>query len=130
MPLLRSSSNCRYPMKLQAEAVQNRTSGIPNSLAAFTPKVMIPSTIMQVIGGTSDEHLSLSNSSLNGPKQFFLVESHSGGTSWVASRSDGGKPSGMVSNRKSGRPLTESGPLDLIKRPWLNSVLTKLRIEN
>jgi hypothetical protein len=41
------------------------------------------------------------SSSLNGAKQFFLVESHKDGTSCVASKSDGGKgkPSGMVSTR-------------------------------
>ena len=68
---------------------------------------MKPSEIMLVTKGTSDsDELSLSSSSLNGAKQFFLMESHSAGISWVASRSDGGNPSGIVSNRKSGRPFT------------------------
>jgi len=73
-----SSSKFRYPINPQAEAVQNWTSGMPNSFPALRPKPVIPSEIMQVIGGTSDEELSLSTSSLNGAKQFFLVESHIG----------------------------------------------------
>ena len=61
---------------------------------------------MQVTKGTSEDKLSLSTSSLKGTKQFFFVESHSAGISWVASRSDGGNPFGIVSNWKSGRPFT------------------------
>jgi hypothetical protein len=99
-----------------------------NSSAAFMPKLMAPSEITQVTGGTSEDEFNFVRSSLNGAKQFVLVESHKDGTSCVASKSDGGKgkPSGMVSNRKSGRPSTESGPLDRINRLWLNSVLTKV----
>ncbi|KAF3957627.1 hypothetical protein CMV_017378 [Castanea mollissima] len=63
---------------------------------------------MQVTKGTSEDELSLSTSSLKGTKQFFLVESHSAGISWVASRSDSGNPSGIVSNRKSGAWLIAS----------------------
>jgi hypothetical protein len=61
--------------------------------------------MMQVTEGTSEDELSLSTSSLNGARQFFLVASHMDGTSWVASRSDGGNPSGIVSNWKSGKPF-------------------------
>ncbi|KAF4366708.1 hypothetical protein F8388_020070 [Cannabis sativa] len=86
-------------MKLQAEAVHSTTSGIPNSRAASIPKVIIPSVTIQVTGGTSQQLLSLCKSFLNGPKQFFLVESHNDGISWVASRSDGGKPSADISRR-------------------------------
>ncbi|GFY91391.1 UDP-glucosyl transferase 85A3 [Actinidia rufa] len=61
---------------------------------------MTPSDTTHVTGGTS-----LCSSNLNGPKQFFRVESHSTGTSWVASwwSGCGGSPSGIDSKRKSGR---------------------------
>ncbi|KAL7250597.1 hypothetical protein ACSBR1_012594 [Camellia fascicularis] len=39
---------------------------------------------------------------------------------------DGGRPSGMVSNWKSGNPWTALVPLDLSKRSYLYSVLTKV----
>lgn len=119
-----SSVKFRYPIKPQAEAVQNCTSGMPNSSATFLPKPIIPSNTMQLTGGRAE--LSLITSSLKGTGQCFLVDSHSARASWVASRSDGGIPSGIVSNWKSGRPFTWSGPLDRIKRLWLNSVLTKV----
>jgi hypothetical protein len=126
MPLLTSSLKLRHPMRPQAEEVQNWTSRIPKSFAALRPKLIIPSETMQVTGGTSNVELSLSTSSLNGARQFFLTESHRAGTSWVASRSDGGNPSGIVSNWKSGKPFMWSGPLDQTSRMWLNSVLTKV----
>ncbi|KAJ4965151.1 hypothetical protein NE237_017000 [Protea cynaroides] len=44
----------------------------------------------------------------------------------IASARDGGSPSGIVSNWKSGKPLREPGPLELRSRPWLNSVLSKV----
>ncbi|PON90924.1 hypothetical protein TorRG33x02_133300 [Trema orientale] len=75
---------------------------------------------------SSFNELSFKTSSLNGARQFFLVTSHKAGTSWVASQSEGSKPSVMVSNLKSFRPLTNSGPLDRINPLWLNSVLTKV----
>jgi hypothetical protein len=54
------------------------------------------------------------SSSLNGAKQFFLVESHKDGTSCVASKSDGGKgkPSGMVQPeiRQAFSRIWSSGP--------------------
>ncbi|GLT63353.1 hypothetical protein SLA2020_359260 [Shorea laevis] len=49
----------------------------------------------------------------------FEVESQRAGMSWLTSASEGGRPSGMVSKRKSGKPSRESGPLDLSKRLWL-----------
>lgn len=89
---------------------------------------MMQSETMQVTGGTLEEEvlLSLDRRSLKGDKQFFLVESQRDGTCWVESASEGGSPSGIVSNRKVGRPLRESGPLDFMRRRWLNSVLTKV----
>ncbi|RDX93292.1 hypothetical protein CR513_24461, partial [Mucuna pruriens] len=47
------------------------------------------------------------------------------GISCVASTSESGRPSGMVSKRNEERPLRESGPLALRRRLWLYSVLTK-----
>ena len=128
MPLLRSSSYCKYPMRLQAEAVQNCTCGIPNASAASTAKqLVVASETTQVTGGhPSRGALSLSKSSLNGAEQFCLTEAQSGGMSCVASWSDGGRPSGMASKEKPGRPLANSAPPDRIKRRWLNSVLTKV----
>ncbi|KAK0599151.1 hypothetical protein LWI29_002805 [Acer saccharum] len=65
-------------------------------------KLIIQSDTMQVTGGTFDKHvlLSLERSSLKGAKQVFLVESKREGTSCVASASDGGRPSGIVSKQK------------------------------
>jgi len=105
-------------MNPHALAVQKRTSGMPSSAAASRVKLMIPSETMQVTGGTLDEDLSFSfeRRFLKGAKQSFLVESHRDGTSWVASTSDSGRPSGMVSNRKEGRPSRELGPRDLRMR--------------
>ena len=113
-------------MKPHAEAVQSWNPGMPNSLAAFMAKLITPSEIMHVTGGTSEDEPILANRSLNGGKQFFRVESQSDGISCDASRSDCGSPSGMVSNRKSGKPLTAFGPRDRSKRLWLYSVLTKV----
>ncbi|KAK0599842.1 hypothetical protein LWI29_009136 [Acer saccharum] len=81
-------------------------------------KLIIQSDTMQVTGGTFDKHvlLSLERSSLKGAKQVFLVESKREGTSCVASASDGGRPSGIVSKQKEGVPLRESGPWDLSSR--------------
>jgi len=115
-----------YPINEQAEAVQNWTSGTPISLAASIAKLITPSETMHVTRGTSGFEFSLRSKPTNGAKQFFRVESHSFGISCIASRSDGGSPSRMVSNWKSVKLLTDSGPWDLIKCLWLNSVFTKV----
>lgn len=100
-PLLMSSPRCKQPINPQADAVQNWTPGIPNSSAAFIPKLMIPSDIIKLTLGIVEQVLSLFLISSNkGPKQFFLVDSHSNRISCVASLSEGGKPSGIVSNWK------------------------------
>ena len=83
-------------MKPQALVVQKRTSGTPSSSAASRVKLMAPSETMQVTGGTFGEESRLERSFLNGAKQFFLEESHREGMSWVASTSEGGRPSGIV----------------------------------
>jgi hypothetical protein len=115
-------------MNPQVLAVQKRTSGMPSSTAASRVKLMTQSETMQVTGGTLDEAVSLSfeRRFVKGAKQFFLVETHRDAMSWVASTSESGRPSGMVSNRKEGRPSRELGPRDLRRRLWLNSVLTKV----
>jgi len=126
MPLLTTSSNCKYPIKPQAEAVQNCCSATFNSLATFPANPISPSYIIEVTKGTSSELLSFFTSSFRGSKQCLLVASHSAAMLCVASFSDGGNPSGMVSNWKPGCPLTKSSPRDLTKRLWLNSVFTKV----
>ncbi|KAI5324654.1 hypothetical protein L3X38_033727 [Prunus dulcis] len=80
-----------------------------NSTAALLPNPVTPSEIMQVTGGISDNSPSLTKSSLKGPRQFFLMESLSAGTSWIASLSDGGSPFGMASNLKPGKPVRDDG---------------------
>ena len=96
-------------MNPQVLLVQKRTSGIPNSSAAKTVNPITPSDTMQLTGGTCDEAVSFSLEirSLNGPKQVFVVDSQREGMSCVASTSDSGNPSGMVSNRKEERRLRE-----------------------
>ena len=115
-------------MNPHALAVKKRTSGISSSAAASRVKVMTPSETMQVTGGTLDEAVSLSfkRRFLKGAKQFFLVERQRACMSWVASASESGSPSGMVWNRKEGRPSRELGPWDFRSRLWLNSVFTKV----
>jgi hypothetical protein len=115
-------------MNPHALVVQKITSGMLISAAASRVKVMQPSEIMQVTGGTLDEAVSLSfeRRLVKGAKQCFVVDSHRDGGSWVASTSESGRPSGMVSNRKEGRPSRELGPRDLRRRLWLNSVLTNV----
>lgn len=115
-------------MKPQALVVQKITSGTPSSAAASRVKLMTPSETMQETGGTLDEEVSFSfrRRFLKGVKQCFFVDSHRDGMSWVASASDSGRPSGIVANRKEGRPSRELGPRDFRRRLWLNSELTKV----
>ena len=117
-------------MNPQALVVQKRTLGIPSSWDASRVKLMTPSETMAVIGGIFLEQLSLEIRLLNGAKQFFIVDAHREGMSWVASSTFvvGGRPSGIVSNLKEWRALGESGvvPQDLRRRFWLNSVFTKV----
>ena len=88
---------------------------------------MKPSKIMQVNGGTIEVALlSFTRRLENETKKFFVMETQREGMSWVALGSDGGRPSGMVSNQKSVKPSKELGPLDFKKRWWLNSMLTKV----
>ena len=77
---------------------------------------MKPSEIIQVTGGFFKvAPLSFTRRSENGAKKFFLMELLRKWGSWVALRSDGGRPSGMVSNRKSDKPSKELGPLNCKK---------------
>ncbi|KAJ6700313.1 hypothetical protein OIU79_013362 [Salix purpurea] len=105
-------------MKLQAEMVKNKAIGIRCISAASIATGMKPSETMQVTGGALEdaESLSLSSSSLNGANKFFMAASKRAATSCVAFSFEGGRPSGMDSNRKSGKPFMASGPLDLSKR--------------
>ncbi|KAK7843724.1 hypothetical protein CFP56_012009 [Quercus suber] len=92
---------------------------------------MKPSKIIQVTGGFFEvAPLSFTRRSENGAKKFFITESQRKWISWVALWSDGGRPSGMVSNRKSDKPSKELGPLDCKKCWWLNSMLTKFTLFN
>jgi len=112
-------------MNPHALVVQNSTSGTPNSSAASTVKLITPSETMQVTGGAS-ELLTLARRFLKWGRQVLLVDSQREGISWVTSTSYSGRPSGMVSKRNEGRPLREEAPLDLRRRLWLYSVLTKV----
>ena len=88
---------------------------------------MKPYEIMQVNGGTLEVALlSFTRRLENETKRFFVMETQREGMSWVALGSDGGRPSGMVSNQKSIKPSKELWPLDFRKRWWLNSMLTKV----
>ena len=92
---------------------------------------MLPSETIQVTGGLSEVALlSLTRRSENGAKKLFIMDSQREGISWEALISDGGRPSGMVSNRKSGKPSKELGPLDFIKRWWLNLVFKKVNVKS
>nr|GMC50573.1 hypothetical protein PanWU01x14_244710 [Ipomoea batatas] len=116
------------PKKPEALTGQNRTSGMPSSSAASRVKLITPSATMHDTGGTLDAAVSLSRARrpLKGHKQVVAVDAQREAISWVASASEGGRPSGMVSNRNDGRPRRDSGPLDLSRRRWLNSVFTKV----
>ena len=70
---------------------------------------------MQVGGGL----LRLSRRSENGGNMLLAMESQREKKLWVASGSEGGRPSGMVWNRKSGKPSKAPAPMDLMKRRWL-----------
>ncbi|GMY11382.1 hypothetical protein FCV25MIE_06621 [Fagus crenata] len=98
---------------------------MPNSSPTLIAKLMRPSEMMQVTKGTLEDELSLSTSSLNGARKFFLVASHMDGTSWVASRSDGGNPSGIVLNWKSYIDFLLGRPAELLM--LLSFVSGKLR---
>ncbi|KAB2613394.1 hypothetical protein D8674_035710 [Pyrus ussuriensis x Pyrus communis] len=112
--------------------VKKSTKGSPNSSAAVIVNGMKPSEKMQVTGGLTllieiTASLSFMRRSQNGGKRFLLMASDAKETSWVASwLESGGRPSGMVSNQKSGKPSRELGPRHFRKRLWLNSVLTKV----
>ncbi|CAI9763872.1 unnamed protein product [Fraxinus pennsylvanica] len=98
-----------------------------NSSTASTAsrvKLIAPLEIMHENSGTFDETISfnLARMSIKGAKQVLVVDSHKVGISYVAS--DIGRPTRIVSNLKDLRPLSESGPLDLRRCLWLNSVLT------
>ncbi|KAK7853151.1 hypothetical protein CFP56_036894 [Quercus suber] len=86
---------------------------------------MKPSEIIQVTGGTFEVALLSFTRLENEAKKFFIMELQREKRSWLAFGSEGGRLSGMVSNRKSDKPSKELGPLNFRKRWWLNSVLTK-----
>lgn len=74
---------------------------------------MKPSEIMQVNGGTLDVALlSFTRMLENEAKKLFVMETQREGMSWVALGSDGGRPSGKISNWKSFKPSKELGSLD------------------
>ncbi|PON47387.1 hypothetical protein PanWU01x14_244710 [Parasponia andersonii] len=118
-------------MKEPALAVQKRTLGMPSSSDTSRVNDMRASENMQVTGGKTTSSYEAASLSFwtrwrKGARQFLAVESQREGTSWVASASEGGRPSGIVSKRKEGKPCKELWPRDLRRRLWLNSVLTKV----
>ncbi|PON94066.1 hypothetical protein TorRG33x02_101050 [Trema orientale] len=114
-------------MKEQALAVQKKTLGMPSSSDTSRVNDMMTSETMQVTGGKTAP-LSFCTRWRKGTRQFLAVESQRERATWVASApaSEGGRPSGIVSKRKEGRPCKELWLRDLRRRPWLNSVLTKV----
>ena len=88
---------------------------------------MPASETIQVTGGLSEVALlSFTRRSENGAKKLFIMDSQREGMSWLVLISDGGRPSGIVSNRKSDKLSKEPGPLNFIRRWWMNSVFTKV----
>ncbi|CAN6571363.1 unnamed protein product [Malus baccata var. baccata] len=92
-------------MNPTAATVKNTAIGSPSSSAAVMAKGMKPSETMEVTGGITKLLLELAVSLSfkrrlrNGDKKFFLMESHSKGRfRVVASASESGRPSGIVSN--------------------------------
>lgn len=104
-------------MKPQALVVQKMTSGMPSSFAASRVKLITPSEMMHDTGGESQ--LSFRRRWRKGERQFLEVESQSIGMSWVASSSEGGRPSGMDSKRKFSRVAAEGRALERRRRLWL-----------
>uniref|UniRef100_A0A7C9CQQ6 Uncharacterized protein n=1 Tax=Opuntia streptacantha TaxID=393608 RepID=A0A7C9CQQ6_OPUST len=99
--------------------------GTPNSPAASTVKDMVVSDTMQLTGGPP-ERLRRRRRSRKGPRQLSSMERERDRMSWVASASVMGRPSGMVSKRKEGRPSSAVGPWVRRRRLRLNSVWTKV----
>ena len=114
-----------------AEMVRSITTGIPSFSAAVIVNGMKASETMQVTGGLTSgvAVLRLLRRSENGGNMFFEMESKREVTSWLALESERGRPSGMVRKRKSGKPSKLKEPpaaMDLMRRRWLKSVLTKV----
>ena len=62
----------------------------------------------------------------SGTRQVFGRDLAREGMCWLTSASECRSPSGIVSKLKPEKPSKELGPLDLSRRLWLYSVLTKL----
>ena len=112
-----------------AEMVRSITTGIPSFSAAVIVNGMKASETMQVTGGLTSgvAVLRLLRRSENGGNMFFEMESKREMTSWLALGSERGRPSWMVRKRKSGKSSKEPpAVMDLTRRRWLKSVLTKV----
>ncbi|KAL5707549.1 hypothetical protein ACHQM5_018439 [Ranunculus cassubicifolius] len=89
---------------------------MPNASATSSVILKRASETMQETIGPPDELDALLISVMrlrSGPVQFCVMESQRAEISCVALISVGGSPSGIVSNLKSGKSLSASGPLDL-----------------
>ncbi|WVZ85888.1 hypothetical protein U9M48_032746 [Paspalum notatum var. saurae] len=113
------------PLSMRVLDVQSSAQGTPISLAACRVKGMMASPTTQVTGG-APAALRSARRALKCGRQVSSVEWQSEGTSWVASASDGGRPSGMVAKRKPGTPSSARAPRERRRRRWLNSELTKV----
>uniref|UniRef100_A0A0D9YYE3 Uncharacterized protein n=1 Tax=Oryza glumipatula TaxID=40148 RepID=A0A0D9YYE3_9ORYZ len=117
-------------MKPQALVVQNAGARMPMSLATLCAKLITPSGITQLTGGVPGSLLSRARRAPNAAGPCVRKDVQTVGMSCVTSSlsdSDGGgRPSGMVSNRKSSRPASAPVPRERRRRRWLYSELTKV----
>ena len=112
----------------QALCVQNDILGIPSFLAVFCGNETSPSEIIHVSGGTAPSvskcfNLSISLLKCRGPLS--VKDQHCSASLEVRPCSRG-RPSGIVSNLKSGQDLMESTDPDLRRRSCMYYVLMKV----
>jgi len=84
----------------QADIVKAMATGTPNCSTARMVNAIKQSETMQVTGRTFEDAFSLARTSYKGVKKLLMMDLQREGTSWLASISEGGRPSGMVSKLK------------------------------
>ena len=113
-----SARTCLHAITPHADRVKETTAGTRSSSAALMANGMKPSETIQVTGGVLEDKLllSLAMRSRKGVKKFVTTAFQREILSWLASVSEGERPSGMVSKQKSGEASKASEPLDFKKR--------------